>query len=83
MIGDKGDKKGNGPKGTRYYDHQFIRVELQDRIPREILFFNNGELIDSAKFVSTDLKGNPLKDPYTSQARIDVSGEYHENWRSQ
>jgi hypothetical protein len=83
MIGDKGDKKGTGPKGTRYYDHQFIRVELQNRAPNEIIFYNNGELIDSAKFVSTDLKGNPLKGRYTSQARIDLSGEYYENWKTQ
>jgi hypothetical protein len=83
MIGDKGDKKGSGPKGTRYYDHQFIRVELQNRGPKEILFLNNGELIHSTKFVSTDLKGNPLKHRYTAQARIDVSGEYYENWSTQ
>lgn len=80
LLGDKGDKKGNGPKGTRYYDHQFICVEMKDRIPVYLELCLPGYAIAASNFVPADLKGNPLKGRYTHQARIDLSGEYYTNW---
>jgi hypothetical protein len=79
LLGDKGDPKGDGPKGTTYYDQQFMRVEMRNGEPIDMALFLVDDLIQATKFVTTDLKGNPLKGIYTHQSRLNRCG-YYENW---
>lgn len=81
LLGNKGDPSGNGPKGTTYYDQQFIRVRF-DRVMRPVEFdlIVNGDFLSFADgFVDADMKGNMLRGQAQYQARLDRCN-YDASW---
>jgi hypothetical protein len=81
ILGNKGDKNGDGKKGTVYYDRQYVLVSMLNNKPEWAIVFVGDASLDIVAFSATDMKGNPLKGNAKYQARIDLSN-YSDEWKT-